>query len=144
MQLQLIRNATMKITYAGHTLLTDPMLSPKDAFDGFAGIARNPTVDLPLGVEEILDGVEAVVVSHTHPDHLDPVATSAIPKELTLFCQPGDAVKLTGHGFHRVTAIESHFHWKGLTLTRTGGAHGRGEMLKHMGPVSGFILQAEE
>lgn len=144
MQLRLIRNATMKITYAGHTLLTDPMLSPKAAFDGFAGIARNPTVDLPVSVEEILNEVEAIVVSHDHPDHIDPAAIAAIPNEMPILCQPGDVVKLGEHGFRNVTAIENSLSWKGLTLTRTGGNHGKGEILNRMGSVSGFVLQAEE
>jgi len=30
MKIQLIRNATMKITYADRTILTDSMLPPKD------------------------------------------------------------------------------------------------------------------
>lgn len=143
MKLQLIRNATMKLTYAGHTLLTDPMLSPKDAFDGFAGTARNPTVDLPLAVEAILEDVEAVVVSHTHPDHIDPVAIAAIAKETPLFCQPGDQAKMAEHGFYAVTPIEGSLNWEGLILSRTGGAHGKGEILKRMGEVSGFVFQGK-
>ena len=71
MKIQLIRNATMKLTFAGRTILTDPMLSTKGAYEPFAGIARNPTIDLPLPIEEILDGVESVVISHDHPDHFD-------------------------------------------------------------------------
>lgn len=144
MHLQLMRNATMKLTYAGHTLLTDPMLSPKGTFDGFAGIARNPTVELPFPVEEILAEVEVVLVSHTHPDHIDPVAIAAIPAEMPIFCQPGDEAMLAEHGLRSVKAVEKDLSWEGLTFTRTGGAHGRGEILKHMGAVSGFILQAED
>lgn len=143
MKLQLIRNATMKFTYAGHTLLTDPMLSPKDAFDGFAGIARNPTVELPFPVEEILDGLGAVVVSHTHADHLDPAAIAAIPKETPLFCQPGDKSKMVEYGFYAVTPVDTTLTWKGLTLSRTGGAHGKGAILKRMGEVSGFVFQGK-
>jgi L-ascorbate metabolism protein UlaG (beta-lactamase superfamily) len=142
MQLQLIRNATMKITYAGHSLLTDPMLAPKDAYDGFAGIARNPTVGLPSSVEEILADVEAVLVSHDHPDHLDPAAVERLPKALPLFCQPGEGEKMSGRGFDKVTVIEEKINWEGITLIRTDGAHGRGEIGWRMGPVSGFVLQA--
>ncbi|MEJ2641661.1 MAG: MBL fold metallo-hydrolase, partial [Desulfosarcinaceae bacterium] len=136
------RNATMKITYAGHTLLTDPMLAPKDAYDGFAGLARNPTVGLPLAVEEILADVEAVLVSHDHPDHLDPAAVELLPKALPLFCQPGEVEKMGANGFGKVTVIEDSMKWEAITLTRTGGAHGRGEIGRRMGPVSGFVLQA--
>ena len=67
MKIQLIRNATMKLSYAGQTILTDPMLSPKDAFDPFAGVARNPTVELPHTLEQILDRVDGVLVSHSEP-----------------------------------------------------------------------------
>ena len=45
----------MKITYAGRTILTDPMLSPKGDFKAFAGIARNPTIELPFQIEEIVE-----------------------------------------------------------------------------------------
>jgi L-ascorbate metabolism protein UlaG (beta-lactamase superfamily) len=143
MQLQLIRNATMKITYAGRTLLTDPLLAPKDTYDGFAGIARNPTVDLPVPPTEICQGVEAVLISHDHPDHIDPVAVEALPKSLPLFCQPGEAEKMQARGFNTVTVIDEAHRWEKITLTRTGGAHGRGAILKRMGAVSGFVLQAE-
>ena len=68
MKIQLIRNATMKITYAGRTFLTDPILSPKWDFEAFAGIAPNPTIDLPFQIEDIIKGMESVVVTHDHPD----------------------------------------------------------------------------
>jgi L-ascorbate metabolism protein UlaG (beta-lactamase superfamily) len=143
MQLQLIRNATMKITYAGRTLLTDPMLAPKDTYDGFAGIARNPTVDLPVPPAEVCQGVDAVLISHDHPDHIDPAAVAALPKSLPLFCQPGEAEKMRTRGFDSVTIVETAQTWEGITISRTGGAHGRGEILERMGAVSGFVLQAE-
>ena len=60
MKIQLIRNATMKLTYAGRTILTDPMLSPKGDFKAFAGIARNPTIELPFQKEEIVVSDEKI------------------------------------------------------------------------------------
>jgi L-ascorbate metabolism protein UlaG (beta-lactamase superfamily) len=53
MELQLIRSATIKIKYAGKTILVDPMLSPKNTSAPFA-IARNPTVDLTVSIDTIL------------------------------------------------------------------------------------------
>ena len=82
MEIQLIRNATMKITYGGHTILTDPMLSPKGAFRSFANIAKNPTIELPFPVEDVVTGVEAAVVTHYHPDHFDKAAGAALPKRI--------------------------------------------------------------
>ena len=143
MEIQLIRNATMKITYAGKTFLTDPMLSPKDEFHPFAGKARNPTVELPLTNDEILEGIESVLVTHTHPDHFDPAAGKTVPKELPVFCQPGDKAQLAEAGFKNITPVDTADVWENITISRTGGKHGSGKILERMGIVSGFVLQAD-
>jgi L-ascorbate metabolism protein UlaG (beta-lactamase superfamily) len=142
MKIQLIRNATMKISYAGRTLLTDPMLSPKGDFKSFAGIARNPTIELPFQIEEIVAGVDSVVVSHDHPDHFDKAASAALPKMTAVFCQPGDEGKMTDEGFLSVIPIERSYTWQGITITRTNGQHGSGKVLEFIGKVSGFVFQA--
>ena len=73
LQLQQIRNATVKITFGDTAFLIDPMLSVKGAYPGFddtyRGGLRNPFVELPMSVDEVIDGVDAVVVTHTHLDH---------------------------------------------------------------------------
>ena len=143
MKIQLIRNATMKLTYAGQTILTDPMLSPKDAYDPFAGVARNPTIELPFTLEQILDRVDGVLVSHGHPDHFDSVASAALPKTIPVLCQPDDEQRITEDGFRMVIPIEAKNVWNGITISRTGGQHGSGKILEHMGNVSGFVLQAD-
>jgi hypothetical protein len=58
MHLTLIRNATLKIRYSGRTFLVDPDLAPKHARDSFTDRSPNPMVDLPMPIEQILDGVE--------------------------------------------------------------------------------------
>ena len=143
MNIQLIRNATLKIEYAGKTILVDPMLSAKGAFESFAGIAQNPIVDLPLAVDQILDGVDMVLVTHTHEDHFDHVARQNIKKDMQIFCQPPDEKKFVDWGFNNIVVIQDQAQWEGIHILRTGGAHGSGEILKHMGQVSGFILQAD-
>ncbi|MBI9073961.1 MAG: MBL fold metallo-hydrolase [Desulfatibacillum sp.] len=143
MKIQLIRNATMKIIYSGKTLLTDPMLSPKDAIRSFAGVAKNPTVDLPLSLEQIVQGVDAVIVSHTHPDHLDETGIAALEKNLPVFCQPVDEAQLRENGFQNILSVETTRTWEGITINRTGGRHGEGEIGQLMGTVSGFVFQAE-
>src|SRR5690348_18055916 len=45
-------------------------------------------------IEEILDGVDLVVVSHLHTDHFDGVAKARVPKDLPLICRPGDEMKI--------------------------------------------------
>ncbi|MCB2185567.1 MAG: MBL fold metallo-hydrolase [Deltaproteobacteria bacterium] len=142
MELQLIRNATLRLAYAGRTILTDPMLSPVGTIRSFAGLAPNPTVELPLPVSEIVAGLDAVVVSHLHPDHFDEAAAAALPKDLPVFCQPGDEGGLTQAGFTDIRPVAPTLTWEGITFTRVGGRHGSGPILERMGPVSGFVLAA--
>lgn len=119
----------MKISYADRVILTDPILSPKGAAKPFAGIARNPTVDLPLPVEKILEDVEMVLISHYHPDHFDDAAIEVLPKTIPVFYQPGDEERMTENGFLSVKPIETSHSWEGITFTRTGGQHGQGETI---------------
>lgn len=143
MRLRLIRNATQRLHYAGHDLLLDPFFAPKHTRPSFAGRSPNPLVDLPCPPEEIMAGAELVVVSHLHSDHFDPEAQRLLPKDLPIFCQPGDEATIQGHGFERVKPVADALTWSGITLTRTPGQHGTGpEELADMGTVSGFVFQA--
>lgn len=144
MKIQLIRNATMKMTYANRTILTDPMLSAKGELRSFAGISRNPTIELPCHVQEVIKGIDSVIITHDHPDHFDKAAGEIIPKETPVFCQPGDNIRITEEGFRNVIPIETSYMWEGITISRTGGKHGSGKILDRMGKVSGFVLQAGE
>ena len=81
-QLQQIRNATVRITYGDTTFLVDPMLSKKGSYPGFEQTyrseLRNPLVELPMPVEEVLADVDAVIITHTHLDHWDDAAQQAV------------------------------------------------------------------
>lgn len=70
--------------------MVDPLLATKGAFDPFAGGERNPTVDLPASVNDIIKDVDLVLVSHTHPDHFDKVAMEILPGTVKLINQPAD------------------------------------------------------
>ncbi|WP_426239140.1 MBL fold metallo-hydrolase [Pararhizobium sp. DWP1-1-3] len=142
MKLQLIRNATLKLDYAGRTVLIDPYLAPKHTLPSFTGRSPNPMVDLPVGIDDILDGVELVIVSHLHDDHFDSVAMQRVPKHLPLFCQPGDEATIREAGFTNVTPLTGSATWEGLTLTRREGSHGLGPVVDLMGSVMGFSLEA--
>ncbi len=142
MQLQLLRNAALKLVYAGRTLLIDPDLAPKHARESFTGRSPNPMVGLPSGVEAILDGVELVIVSHLHEDHFDDVAKASLPKRLPLICQPGDEEAIRAAGFTDVRPLVASLDWNGIGLTRREGSHGLGPVLELMGSVMGFSLKA--
>jgi L-ascorbate metabolism protein UlaG (beta-lactamase superfamily) len=133
----------MKIEYNGKTFLTDPMLSKKFNIESFTGNSRNPTTDLPLSVDEIIQGVDAVISSHTHQDHFDSTAMDVIPSEMIIFCQPEDTEKLTDYNFTSLKPVTKKTSFNNTTIIRTKGHHGTGEIEKAMGKVSGYVLQAE-
>jgi len=102
---------------------------------------RNPLVPLP---DLDLSPVDAVLVTHTHPDHFDEAAAERLRKNLPLFCQPEDEEKLRSSGFSDVRPVTERLSWEGIELLRTGGQHGTGEIGATMAPVSGFVLRAPE
>ena len=152
-QVQQIRNATVKIDFAGTTFLVDPMLSAKGAVPGFPGTyrseLRNPLVDLPFSADEVLKSVEAVVVTHTHTDHWDEAAQKQIPKNMPVFVQnDADAKTLRGQGFKDVRVLKGAVTFNGVKLSKTGGQHGSDlwfadpARAQAMGPVMGVVFSA--
>jgi L-ascorbate metabolism protein UlaG (beta-lactamase superfamily) len=142
MELQLIRNATVKMSYAGKTLLLDPYLGEKGSGPSYTGKEHSPVVPLPIPLEEILDGVEAVVVSHAHSDHFDTTAREILPKNLPLLCQPEDEETMRDLGFIDVHPVAGTLWLDEISVSRTPGRHGSGAVLKDMGVVSGFFFEA--
>ena len=144
MKIQLIRNANLRITYGPHVFITDPYFAPKDSQEPLIGKSRNPTVDLPCPSEEVLANVEMALISHLHPDHFDSLAQQLLPRNMQIYCQPGDEQQIKEAGFSNVMAIESSIDWHGVTITRTPGQHGDEGWAAQMGPVSGFVFQADQ
>ncbi|MDT8067426.1 MAG: MBL fold metallo-hydrolase [Terriglobia bacterium] len=144
MQVQLIRHATLRVSIGGHTFLIDPMFSAKEAMEPIQNASntlRIPMVPLPFSANEILKDVEAVLVTHTHRDHWDDAATEAIPKAMPIICQPEDAAKFGVWGYTDVRPCSTELQFDGVTVARTAGQHGTGEIGRKMAPVSGFVLR---
>jgi len=141
--LQLVRNATLLIEYNGKKILVDPMLSPKGAIESWAGIQRNPTVDLKMPAEEIVKGVDLVMVTHTHDDHFDKAASKILNKSIELINQPADKDFFEKEGFINATVLHDNKLWSDISIHRIEAEHGSGEILKQMGKTSGFVLKAK-
>lgn len=152
-QMQHIRNATAKITYAGQTFLVDPLLAPKGAYSGFEGTfhseQRNPLVDLPMSTEEVMAGVDAVIVTHTHLDHWDGGEHELVRKDIPLFVQhEADAKMVRGQGYTDVRILGVNTDFEGVSLTKIGGQHGNDEMYANealgaaLGEAMGVVFQA--
>jgi len=145
MRLRLIRHATLIVEYAGHTLMVDPMLDDagaRRAIQNSPNPRNNPLVGLPMPAEDVVRGVVAVLVTHTHSDHWDGTAARILPKNIPLFGQTEDERKFRDQGFIRVQPVTSSATWNSIEITRTDGQHGRGEIAKAMAPVSGFVMRA--
>lgn len=129
MKLTHIRNATLTLTYAGTRFLIDPMLAPKGAWPGFSGSARehlrNPLVDLPFDLDALLQGIDAVIVTHLHDDHWDEFAQHALSKQLPIYSQnTDDAARIQEQGFYHVHVLGDETLIAGITVIKNGGQHG--------------------
>ena len=128
MKLKQIRNATMIITYANKKFLIDPMLEEKGIYPPFPGThnqhLNNPIVELTVSIKEILD-VDAVIVTHIHLDHFDPVAMEVIPKDIKMFAQNEDeANQMKEAGFNNVEVLKEEGNlFGGIKLMKTPAKH---------------------
>ncbi|MGY5394203.1 MBL fold metallo-hydrolase [Acinetobacter sp. NigerLNRRAM0016] len=151
--IQEIRNATIKVTYADTTFLIDPMFAKKGFYEGFPNThrsyLRNPLVDLPIKPETILEGVDAVIVTHTHLDHWDDAAQAAIPKNMPVFVQnTQDRKTIQSQGFKDVRIL-AQTSFQGIKLTKIGGQHGTDTMYRIpklkalLGEAMGMVFEAD-
>lgn len=155
-KIQLIRNATMRIEYAGKTFLTDPLLADKNTYSGFLNREAlvTPTIDLPISIDEVMIDVDSIFVSHTHipaeevptptSDHFDALAINTINKDMPIYTQPFDQAGLKRVGFNNVTAITSDITIDGIRVSRITGKHvDIDALLPMIGESSAFVFEAE-
>ncbi|MDO4233036.1 MAG: MBL fold metallo-hydrolase [Lautropia sp.] len=151
---QHVRNATAKISYGGSTFLVDPYLAAKGIYPGFEGTLnsqlRNPLIDMSVPADELLKGVDAVIVTHTHDDHWDKAAQELLPKNLPIFVQnPGDAKTIRAQGFTDVRVMGRNTPFGKVRLSKTGGQHGTDQMYsmpqlaERLGDAMGVVMQAD-
>ncbi len=142
MKLKLLRNATLKLDYGGRTFLIDPDFGPRHSRRSFTGRSQNPMVDLPEPIEDIVAGVDTVIVSHLHADHFDEVAKERVPKRLPVICRLGDEEAIAQAGFSSITAIDCFVRLGAIVLKRHPAQHGTGAVVEKMGPVMGLSFEA--
>ena len=141
MRLTLVRSATIVVELGGKRILVDPMLDDAGArppIEGTHNQVANPTVPLPFPAEEAVQGLDAVIVTHRHRDHLDATAEELLPRDVPVFCQPEDEGALRALGLD--ARVVDELDWDGIRITRTPARHGTGRVAELLAPVSGFVL----
>jgi L-ascorbate metabolism protein UlaG (beta-lactamase superfamily) len=143
MRVTLVRHATLILELEGRRILVEPMLDDAGARDPVEDTPRqrrNPLVPLPFPAEEVVRGLDAVVVTHLHQDHFDETGARLVPRDVPVFCQPEDEERLMDLGLD-ARPVENELDWDGLRIARTGGRHGAEEKVaRALAPVSGFVL----
>ena len=149
MEIQQIRNATLKIKYGDQTIFLDPWL--QDQGTGFSANAvrsdmngvRSPLNALPMMPDEILAEVDFCLVTHIHPDHF---TADYLPQKMKIIVQnEEDRQEMESMGFENVLAFEGDTMDIGsVTITKVPAIHGDNEeLVKWMGIGSGYILHGE-
>lgn len=154
--IQLIRNATMRIEYGGKTFLTDPMFADKETLAGFLNndVLANPRIALPVSIENVLKGVDAVILSHSHipaedmpslpSDHFDPVAAETLAKDTMLYLQPFDLAGIHRLGFTNAKVIDETMDIDGIKVSRIIGRHvDIDPLLDMIGESSAYVFAKE-
>lgn len=152
MDIKQIRNATIVVQYAGKKFLIDPMLSEKGSMPAFGEAVgfppaprqdqNNPLVSLPTSIDNIIANLDAVIVTHLHPDHWDEAAIEALPKDIKLIVQNDeDAKVITEAGFTNVEVLKEDTMFGDIQFIKTKGEHGRGPVLELAGQVCGVVFK---
>ena len=161
MKIQQIRNATLKISYAGKIFLIDPYLQGKNKFGSFADIPGKPFLtadnvknqisapicELPMSAEKILENVDFYLLTHVHPDHIDMnfadgTVGALLDKKIPILAQDeNDAAILKKSDFGNVKILsEDSIQIDKIKITKTPALHGK---IEPMCNACGAIFQAE-
>lgn len=142
MQVHHLRSATLLLSLGSQRLLVDPMLAKPGTLPGFklfgGGRRANPLVPLPPVVDDVLAQATGVLITHEHPDHLDPDGVAWIrARRLPVWASPLDVPSLRRKG---LDAHELRNGSLGLGVEWIPSRHGRGPLGWLMGPVAGWYL----
>ncbi len=135
MKITQVRNATIIVEINNTKFLIDPWLMPKDYMAGFESAVnsdiRQPRVELPFNIKEIVD-VNAVIITHIHPDHWDEFAQNALNKNIKIFVQSDiDKNHIASKGFTDIEILsEKGTLYKDITLYKTKTQHGKKEIME--------------
>ena len=147
-----IRNATMILEYGGRKFIVDPMFRDKGVTEELPSTLHQekpPLTDLPMTPQQIMDGADAVLVTHIHPGHLDMAGGKLVPDKMPFYVQNIlDKDNARNFGLKKTQTINMNVstHLGDISIIRTAGVHGDGkimDVLNNMENTSGIILKKE-
>jgi L-ascorbate metabolism protein UlaG (beta-lactamase superfamily) len=129
-----IGHATVLLRYAQGRVLTDPCFARS-----LYSLRRARAAGLPPGA---LEGLDLVLISHAHADHLHRPSLERLDRALTLIVPPGCG-GADGLGFQRVVELEpgATFRSNGLEVTAVTAQHRVG--LFGRGRSVGYIVRGD-
>lgn len=142
MNITQIRNATILIEMGEYRILVDPMLSPASSLPGFRFFRgqrrKNPLTELPEGTDALINSATHVLITHEHPDHLDPPGVEWVKsRSLPVWASSVDAPNLKRKGLDAKFIGETSGV---LSVEVISVIHGYGVMGWLMGPVAGYYI----
>lgn len=129
MKILFIGHSTLKVEIAGLSLLIDPYFAIK------AGPFKR-IKELKITIDEVLP-IDAVLVSHTHPDHFDKEAMRKIKRDTKILIPDDQKDKAMQLGF---TNVKGTVPWKPYNV---GNIVVYGVPAVHMKNTVGFIISGE-
>lgn len=131
-------HATVRVELDGMTVLTDPVLG--STFGPVRRYAAAPRI-------ESWSGVDLVVISHMHRDHLDLPSLRRLGRDVPLIVPEGAGRFLEAAGFHTVEELPvgRDLRVGALSITATPAAHGG--FRPFTGPSAdavGYLLEGSE
>jgi L-ascorbate metabolism protein UlaG (beta-lactamase superfamily) len=152
--LQWLGGPTTLLAHGGVRVITDPMLGPRGP-DAFV-LPKHPSTGAPNAhfarytatPHPALDEIDAIVVSHTHADHVDARAKEILPKNLPVIVPPTGVDALRAAGFADVrpldwsqsVAIEAHGTRLVVRAVAAHHAHDP-DLDRTIGRVNGYVLE---
>jgi L-ascorbate metabolism protein UlaG (beta-lactamase superfamily) len=129
-----IGHGTALVELDGVRLLTDPLLRNR-----VAHLRRR----VPPPAADALSGLDAVLLTHLHRDHLDLPSLRQVARRVPIIVPRGGGRLLLRRGFHAVReiAVGEEIAVGALTVQATEARHhgGRGVIGAH-GPALGFVI----
>ncbi len=110
-----IGNATMLIEYGGLRILTDPaFMHSGEEVEIDDGVTAIRLTDPAMDIAD-LPPIDAILLSHFHGDHFDPVAERGLCRTIPIVTAPGAVDDLERRGFHEVHPLDT---WQWIAIRK--------------------------